>query len=475
MQTLWQVTLISFVLVLLSACGTIEAGVEQAPTPDHAAQATVSALQEQNQQLATRVAELATDTPEPAHSLGRLAYVKQGDIWVQDVPDGKAVQITNDGQNRQPMLNPTGEWVAYYKGEDVWAAHADGSGARRVAEKAVRAAWAPTGSRAPFFDKRGELWIQTGDGSFIAYSPSLTETREILPAGTLGPSGRATLIWANDGTLAWSGNMDDIASSGEWKQELTVQQADGQDKKALPLSKDIRESYLQLVSWIPGTRLILAGSGLLANSLWVDGVPLVTINADTGEIRQLDATMLLTPGAYAWKPGADGLMGLAEGASRFLQQNKRLSLLNTLSGEMTRVTDEKLAAFEPAWSPGGKLLAFDASPAVSQPQGDGSSMEGALRGRAIYVASPETGKVTTCTQPDTASDYAPRWAGDDEHLLYVRKNGTTAEIRLTTCSQTGSGAAQSDEVLVSGLNVERPCYYSGCEWQQLLDYRTLAK
>jgi hypothetical protein len=77
-KSLWLLPL----LLLLAACRTLEVGVEQTPTPDHAATATVSVLATENARLATQVATLAVPTPTPTPSLGKLVYVQGGDIWI---------------------------------------------------------------------------------------------------------------------------------------------------------------------------------------------------------------------------------------------------------------------------------------------------------------------------------------------------------------------------------------------------------
>ena len=36
-------------------------------------------------------------TPASTPELGKLAFVKGGDIWVKEIPDGEATQLTKDG------------------------------------------------------------------------------------------------------------------------------------------------------------------------------------------------------------------------------------------------------------------------------------------------------------------------------------------------------------------------------------------
>ena len=40
-------------------------------------------------------------------SLGRIAFTREGDIWVKDLPDGQARRITQDGNNDTPLWSPS--------------------------------------------------------------------------------------------------------------------------------------------------------------------------------------------------------------------------------------------------------------------------------------------------------------------------------------------------------------------------------
>jgi hypothetical protein len=255
-----------------------------------------------------------------------------------------------------------------------------------------------------------------------------------------------------------------LATAGQWEQTLYVRPVEGEaETTAWRLSDDIREAYYQIMDWAPGTRLILAGRGSMGISLWVDGVPLVVINADTGAITELNAWMLLTPEAYAWHPTQPGLLALAEGSGRFLFANKRLALLDVTNGALTYLIGEDIAAFEPAWSPDGTLLAYAAVPASPDASGDGTTLEHTLDGRAIYIVNPQSGETHRLTDPGDAIDGWPQWSADGTRLLYTRQHDGYTDVRVVTLD------GSSDELLVTGLP-DPTCYYGGCSWWQMLAY-----
>lgn len=54
-----------------------------------------------------------TATPETESALGRIAFVRMGDIWVKDVSDGPERQLTHDGLSTQPRWSASGDWLAF--------------------------------------------------------------------------------------------------------------------------------------------------------------------------------------------------------------------------------------------------------------------------------------------------------------------------------------------------------------------------
>ncbi len=107
----------SVLLLLLSACGTLEISVEATPTGDAAATGTVSALELRNAELATRVASLAsatnpslptprTITVTPAEPPAtRIAFLNGASVGVVSAPiaPDQSQRYVLDALQGQPM------------------------------------------------------------------------------------------------------------------------------------------------------------------------------------------------------------------------------------------------------------------------------------------------------------------------------------------------------------------------------------
>ncbi len=324
--------------------------------------------------------------------------------------------------------------------------------------------WAPVNALP-----RDRQWLAYVDiyGSLAASSLPGQHTQQLLPYDSLQPKNgvRGTVIWATNNWLAWSLAAQELTRQNKFEQVISVRPAWSDEVRRWPVSKDVRQTYYQLVDWVPDTHLLLAGKVTPATES--SGVPLVSINIDNGQIRELGVSMLLTPEAYAWRPGAAGQLALAVGDSRYLFETGRLALLDVEAASVRYLTDETQAAFEPAWSPDGRLLAYAAVQATPGATGGVAERERTLLDRAIYILDIETGKARQVTNPSPAIDGWPHWTADSARLLYARivRQGDTAETEVRSVRMDGS----DDLPLVRGLP-GRTCHSGGCNWGEILAY-----
>ncbi len=398
---------------------------------------------------------------------GRLAFVDTRlpfnyRTTVIDLERGSAWTL-GETPGGSPRWSPTGDYVLITLGEGASAVYRYNGDV--VATYGIPMPTAPFWAPPDAFPGASD-WLArpTEDGALEAIPFPEGQPRQLLPPGTLGESSLVNVRWSPDGRLAWTLDPDQLTEAGRWEQMLYVRPVEGEeDTTAWRLSDNFRETYYHILDWAPGARLILAGRGMMSVSLFEDGGSLVTINADTGEITDLNAWMLLTPEAYAWHPTQPGLLALAEGSGRFINANKRLALLDVTTGDLGYLTGGEMAAFEPAWSPDGTLLAYAAVSASPGATGDGDTLEQALNGRAICVINPQTGETRALTHPGDAIDGWPQWAADGDRLLYTRQHDGYSDVRVVALDSS------SDALLVTGL-ADPTCFYGGCDWRQMLAY-----
>jgi Tol biopolymer transport system component len=137
----------------LSACGTLEVGVERPPAMRETANATVTALAAEKADLATQVATLesTSDTPSllvatptlmpfptpiPASTELRVAFVNVteygNNVWLWTEGEKEAAPLTKDGGVSDVRISDDGEIVAFTRGDGLWMVGSDGTEEREL-------------------------------------------------------------------------------------------------------------------------------------------------------------------------------------------------------------------------------------------------------------------------------------------------------------------------------------------------------
>jgi Tol biopolymer transport system component len=448
----------------LIACGTLEVSVERTLTPDHAATATVAAIATENAHLATQVATLAASTPTPPPSLGKLAYVQSGDIWLKTLPDGELQRLTTDGRNREPRWSPSGQWLAFRKGEhQVWLMSADSNDARSLNEDATVGsfAWAPVSDRLAY-GANGEMRAMDADGTDPA-----TLVPQSLPDRDPGQVGH--IIWAPDGSCIAYERVEKppdqpLTYEGLWKVS-----SDGRQRTELYASGAPEKGVALLAGWsLDGQHILFWQGDILSASLLSDGPALYSLPADGGEPIKLVDSVLVHDDFLAPAPQGDRL-AVTAGSYRATWTNKRVAVVEARGGELTWLTDEKVAAFSPAWSPDGVYLAYAAMPDRGDLVGGEDARLGMME-RHIWMINAQ-GKPQQLTEDPAYRDERPLWSADGSHLLFARMAAEGPASLWLIPAGGGDPRRVVDELSPwTGPASGWFGYYGHIEWDQLFDW-----
>ncbi len=317
------------------------------------------------------------------------------------------------------------------------------------------------------------LAMATEGGGLKAYSLPGGQTVQLLPPGTF-PTGGALPsqpVVSLDGWMAWTPNPDGLAA-GAGQSLLLVPLKTPEKVGSLTLSSDVSvKNAYRLIDWAPGTRTLLLG-GWTGGGQEATGMPLYSLNADSGVITRLPAAMLNTKEAYDWNPVKPGLMALAEGGGASIGENKRLALLNVNSGALNYLLldeqgqpQQNFTVFQPKWSPDGRYIAFAG---LQTPEG-APAAEDSLLGRSIYIDDTDGAmsyrKVTAPQEGENGRwiDGWPQWTEDGKQLLYTRQQGGKTDVRVHQL------ASDKDRLLITGLP-DPACLVGGCNWSSILLY-----
>src|SRR5262249_52308569 len=91
----------------------------------------------------------------------KLAFVRDGNIWIKRLPDEVPVQLIQGGGAERPEWSPSGHWLTYRQNQKTVALSNEG---RRVEITVDQSVWSPQRDELAFIDKDG-LCVLPLDGS----------------------------------------------------------------------------------------------------------------------------------------------------------------------------------------------------------------------------------------------------------------------------------------------------------------------
>jgi Tol biopolymer transport system component len=140
-----------------------------------------------------------------------------------------------------------------------------------------------------------------------------------------------------------------------------------------------------------------------------------------------DGGMLVHPDWLAVGPpasGGSGQVAVIFGTGRETWTDKRLGLVNPVSGQVTWLTATGMAASSPNWSPDGNFAAY-AAMADAGNLGGGDPARQALMGRRIYIVNTVgTAQPRQLTRDAGYRDEHPAWSADGQQILFARLEAT---------------------------------------------------
>jgi Tol biopolymer transport system component len=362
-------------------------------------------------------ARLVSGAPSsPPAAAGRIAFIRDGDVWVHDLATGEESQLTGDGDDSGPRWSPDGNRLAYFRsGNKLWIVAVDGSSVNAVDSLGTVAyfSWSPAMDTLAYIDSAGNLVVEDADGSgqqTLAGPPA--------PAGAHF-DGVQDLAWSPDG--AWiafdrfdpATEQDVIPSMSLWRVR-----PDGTDEAEV-FDVGSFAPRIKLWGWsADGSRIIYWPTPPSA-SLSADQVGLAIVDAAGGTPQQLVDAMLGYPDFVAEDPSDSGRLAVVEGAGREDWTGKSLHLIDSATGADTALTGSDVTVSSPAWSPDGRYLAYVSMP-DSGPVGGNAALAALMQRRLVVIdVSGQSPPIQLTDDPDYR-DESPRWTADGSGIVFAR-------------------------------------------------------
>jgi DNA-binding CsgD family transcriptional regulator len=423
-----------------------------------------------------RLADLLGIAPD---SLGKLAYVHEGDLWLKVLPEGPAQRLTSQGDVIRPELSPSGAWVlaSWHRPDAMppaagqFVIGADGFGRRDV----QHCRWMPTDDRLLCISDDGFL-IQTPDRSTDMEIPLHVLTSDLGGSGfTLalpfpGPDGE-WLAYAVHGPLP----MAEFSTrySGVW-----IVRSDGSGVRELFGNDGYSQGGGQIAiqGWsTDGTEVLYWLSPFFSASAASDGLRLYSVRLADAYARDVGITLPRAP--FASLSPSGNVLALTDGAGRQMWTNKRLALVDLSEANFAYLTAPDVIGLWPAWSPDGSRIAYsraaDAGPDVWG--GDDARRAGGLR-RVWVVNADGTGHRQITNDPHYR-DERPLWSDDGAFILFARLD---LEDQASVWIVPAAGGAPQKLVDISRPlgPLDAPLwfgYYGYLSWDQFFDWLPVSR
>ncbi|MPZ49962.1 MAG: hypothetical protein GEU75_11825 [Dehalococcoidia bacterium] len=435
--------------------------------------------------------------------LGKVAYVQDGNLWVQDLPSGTARQLTFEDAAVRPDWSPSGEWIMFERSPPldrdrfgVWVIRADGSEERRVIPQG-RATWSPNEDVLAFTVPAGPLFL--GASVLVTENADGSGRRELLPSlagdGTLDR--RSNLAWSDNGEwIAFEEHHQDHDSlyGGYSYVGIRAVRADGRDEHELfaasvsPVNS-VPSSTLMPALWAASdggasALVTLAPSGqppdvagglptrlqaLLTRSPEGAGLPTLTyrdfmaISPTGDQLAIVVGVALVSPPV---EPGARAVPPIDA------QTDKSIVLMDLNGGQMHRLTDEGVVAVSPSWSFNGGSIAYVARPDTGPRDLEAPRPDVEASRRVWTMKADGSDLRPLTTEGADCRQERPLWSGDNAQILFACVGSEpTASLWLvpadggvaTQVVANVSSGAQSARFLLDG-------YQGHISWDYFYDW-----
>jgi len=231
-----------------------------------------------------------------------------------------------------------------------------------------------------------------------------------------------------------------------------------------PVAPGPSDQIQQIVTWVPGSSLLLFEAHYGSNSMWILGGALSTLDVKTGAVKPMGANMLLDF-QFAWNPKEPGVLAFGDSSNPPGPGVQQLAVLDTHSGKLTHlVADPNVSSLSESWLPDGKSILFaaawlpyntvDASNPFALP--------------AIYLVNADGSGLKRLTTP--AASERDSWAtplADGTRFLYFRIDAQTGTLSVRLGSLDGS----LDAPVTGALAAPQCGPVPPCDWSSTAVYQ----
>jgi Tol biopolymer transport system component len=382
-----------------------------------------------------------------------VAYIDGRGLVVR-APSGDETVLARGAVSR-PRWSPSGDWLAYRNGDEVWVARSDGRASFPLGVVGAYE-WSPTVDAVAATDDQGaRVWlVHDSQADLETINP---------PVGGVEPSVQS---------VAWSGGGTSLAI-GMWTRDHA---GPGRPTASLWLAVGVcragppaecgRPRQLQKIPYTPGlddypllvtgfafeNRLLFWTDYQGSGSVQMDGLPLKAVDRDTGVATDIATTIVRD----SWvQPSPDGSQLLVVRSNgRMVTDPREVDLCNSSHACRALAPAHDVQTLDPAWSPDGRRIAFvrEDHASFTPPVTNGTiRWTVKYRNRRLWIANADGSDAHEITAAG-GGIADPQFAPDGQSIVFVR-DARVWQIDLATGHAVG---------LTGSLGAAAACTFDDC-------------
>ena len=360
-----------------------------------------------------------------------VAYIDKGNLWLLDgrKRDVLPKQLTESGYAELIGWSIDGEWFAYkYASSEsappyLWVVRADGKTASQVDTEPIYGdpLWSPKDNQIAY-----TVMKDSADGyipaSIVRYADITVEGIKVntlleedfiaIPSLAWHPSGESITI-SFPRTVEQPPTLVQANLTGEQTVLYTLK-----DEAPVDLEGIYSWAFISL-KWSPDGRYLAYHLGVNSASLTADGVETGVLNVKTGQSFNLSGGLNYLQW-LAFSPDNTKLAYIA-GGGRDAMLNKRLEIVDLISGKITDYSQKGYADTQPIWlSNKTNELLFCRGP-ETETLYQSEILPGTLApGQRIYKLDNDGNAVPVTAGPADTADYFPNPSPSGEEIIFLR-------------------------------------------------------
>lgn len=401
-------------------------------------------------------------------TLGRIAFLQRDGLWIRSLPTGKPERLIGGTGLDSPRFSPTGKWIGYFQ-DDVYYVVSCGGGSK------IRMGKPDGGDHgAQWAVGRDELLVNGPAGlrvftSANGWSQAIQEIRNASLPIVFSPDGKDIVY--GDVVNAGRGPGAEPVRTGRLCR-MAVDQASSVPKVLVSKSN----AGLSPCAWTGVDQILFWDDPDFSASFAADGLELFRIPAAGGTPQSMGVSTLVHHDMLSLSPDQTHF-AVSAGNGRDTWEGKRIAILNVNTEAVSYLTDERIAAVCPAWSPRGDRIAFAAapSPPAGAGAGGGPPAKRLLGRRRIWIGGVSPASAPNLlTSDERYRDEEPMWSADGRLILFGRiDSGNNKTLWLTAVGSGSLLQVAGPLYAKSGLPGGDDGwfgYYGYIDWRSMVDW-----